>query len=664
MLAVLLAGVSAGLQAQQLKLGNNPAVIQKSALLELESPTQGLLLTRISDTSATSPISAASDGTIIYFTPDSSLRVRAGGKWLKVNTGVGTGTGTVTLDGDLTGTGTGTVPATINNQAVTFTKIQNINTQRLLGRYDAGNGSIQELSLNSSLKLNTSGMLYADSALPVWNASRMQGRSILDSLPADGDVLKWNPARNLWLPAPDIDGGASYGTLATNDIRNADAPDPRYRMKIWSSPASGTVQNGPLSTAAYAWSVLAFQNGTYTTQLYFDKNNLALREWNGNNAPLTPDVGNPWYKVVTTHGDNAFTDGGLIFAGRTSDANTEVRQDANNLFWDNTNKRLGIGINTPGNKLEIGGTVAASGLSGLRLRDLGTATPQTSGSKVLSINNNGDVIVMENAAANNWLITGNANVNAGTQFLGTIDDRKMVIRSNNQPYLEFGRRETLGLTQNYPDYTDDDEKVTLLRSALQFDVPATVQFYKPKMFTDANGNFRLKGASAGTDFFELGAAGANNNGSLEFVIGDDGDEPIVFKSYLYSNGSFTEFMRMQNRRVGVNVNGATPNSTFQVGGSFSLPIRRTNGNYTVTANDYTIICTNSNTITITLPNPSTCEGRIYVVKRTNATVRVDANGGDVEGSNWAGYYTIGSAGLPVMFQSDGNSNWYIISGND
>src|SRR5690606_33510590 len=135
MLAVLLAGVSAGLQAQQLKLGNNPAVIQKSALLELESPTQGLLLTRISDTSATSPISAASDGTIIYFTPDSSLRVRAGGKWLKVNTGVGTGTGTVTLDGDLTGTGTGTVPATINNQAVTFTKIQNINTQRLLGRY-------------------------------------------------------------------------------------------------------------------------------------------------------------------------------------------------------------------------------------------------------------------------------------------------------------------------------------------------------------------------------------------------------------------------------------------------------------------------------------------------------------------------------------------------
>ncbi|GAA0555054.1 hypothetical protein [Chitinophaga japonensis] len=661
MLAVLLAGMSAALQAQQLKLGNNPTVIQKSALLELESTTQGLLLTRISDTSATSPISAAADGTIIYFTPDSSLRVRAGGKWVKVNTG--TGNGTVTLGGDLSGTGTGTVPATINNQAVTFAKLQNINSQRLLGRYSAGNGSAEELSLNSSLKLNASGILYADSALPVWNASRVQGRSILDSVPADGDVLKWSPSRGLWLPAPDIDGGASYGTLATNDIRNADAPDPKYRMKIWAGPASGTVQNGPLNTSAHAWSVLAFQNGTYTTQLYFDKNNLALREWNGNTAPLTPDAGNPWYKVVTTHGDNAFTDGGLIFAGKTSDANTEVRQDAANLFWDNTNKRLGIGVNTPNNKLEIGGTVAASGLSGLRLRDLGTATPQTSGSKVLSINNDGDVIVMANAAANNWLITGNANVDASTQFLGTIDDRKMVIRSNNQPYLEFGRRQTLGLTQNYPDYTDDNEKVTLLSSALQFDVPATVQFYKPKMFTDANGNFRLKGASAGTDFFELGAAGANNNGSLEFVIGDDGDEPIVFKSYYYGDGSFTEFMRMQSGKVGVNVAGATPNSTLQVAGSLSLPIRTTNSNYAATANDYTIICTNNGgTVTITLPDAATCEGRIYIVKRSNGTARVNATGSTVEGSS-GGYHTISNQGRAMKFQSDGVNTWYIISDN-
>jgi hypothetical protein len=362
-LAALLVFTSASLQAQQLKLGTNPTVLRKSALLELESTTQGLLLTRISDTlSPATPLKTALDGTIIYYTPDKSLYLRANGAWNKVSTG--TGTGTITLNGDLTGTGTGTVPATINNQAVTFAKMQNVNTQRLLGRYAAGAGSIQEVTLNNSLALTTGGILYADSSRPIWNASRLQNRRILDSLPADGDVLKWNPTRALWLPAPDITGGASYGDLTTTDIRNADAPDPKYRMKIWAGPSApnpgGVVANGPAGTTAHAWSVLSFQNAAYTTQLYFDKNTLALREWMGNAAPLVANAGppaNPWYKVVTTLGDNIFTDGGLIFAGKTSDASSEVRQDAANLFWDNGSKELGIGTNDPLAKLDVRGTV-------------------------------------------------------------------------------------------------------------------------------------------------------------------------------------------------------------------------------------------------------------------------------------------------------------------
>lgn len=359
-LAALLILASTTLQAQQLKLGANPTAVKKSALLELESTTQGLLLTRISDTTtASSPLKTALDGTIIYYTPDKSLYIRSNGAWNKVSTG--TGTGTITLNGDLTGTGTGTVPATINNQAVTFAKMQNITTQRLLGRYTAGTGSIEQITLNNSLGLTAAGILYADSARPIWNASRLQTRRVLDSVPGTGDVLKWNPARNMWLPAPDITGGASYGVLGNNDISYADAPDALYRMKIWAGPTTGTVQNGPLGTGAHAWSVLAFQNGTFTTQLYFDKNTLALKEWGGNTGPLSTNPGNTWYKVVTTHGDNSFTDGGLIFAGRTSDANTEVRQDVANLFWDNGSKELGIGTNAPAASLDVNGDFKLGG---------------------------------------------------------------------------------------------------------------------------------------------------------------------------------------------------------------------------------------------------------------------------------------------------------------
>lgn len=70
-------------QSQQLKLGANPHAVNKSALLELESSRQGLLLTRITDTSL-APLTTAPDGMIIYFTPDSTLRLRKGGAWRKM----------------------------------------------------------------------------------------------------------------------------------------------------------------------------------------------------------------------------------------------------------------------------------------------------------------------------------------------------------------------------------------------------------------------------------------------------------------------------------------------------------------------------------------------------------------------------------------------------
>src|ERR1044072_1724979 len=68
--------------AQQLKLGINPATINKAAVLELESSKQGLLLTRITDTTQ-APLTTAPDGTILFFKGDNSLRVRSGGAWKK-----------------------------------------------------------------------------------------------------------------------------------------------------------------------------------------------------------------------------------------------------------------------------------------------------------------------------------------------------------------------------------------------------------------------------------------------------------------------------------------------------------------------------------------------------------------------------------------------------
>ncbi len=80
-------------EAQQLKLGNHPTQINKAAILELESPNQGLRLTR-ADTSTVNAVihtlspaqKDATNGMIIFQTKDSSLYLRSGGTWQRVVT--------------------------------------------------------------------------------------------------------------------------------------------------------------------------------------------------------------------------------------------------------------------------------------------------------------------------------------------------------------------------------------------------------------------------------------------------------------------------------------------------------------------------------------------------------------------------------------------------
>src|ERR1043166_4146738 len=66
--------------AQQLRLGSNPYTIEKSAVLELVSDNQGLLLPRIGDTTLINAMNPP-DGMIIYYTPDKQLYIRSNNYW-------------------------------------------------------------------------------------------------------------------------------------------------------------------------------------------------------------------------------------------------------------------------------------------------------------------------------------------------------------------------------------------------------------------------------------------------------------------------------------------------------------------------------------------------------------------------------------------------------
>lgn len=345
-------------------------------------------------------------------------------------------------------------------------------------------------------------------------------------------------------------------------------------------------------------------------------------------------------------------------------SNTIYRETTNNLYY----------IGLPSGKLKLiqdsiktNATLTGSGFNG---SPLSIAQQGATLNQVLKWNGSTWLPATENAVTpiNSWLFTGNnLGVTYPANFLGTTTDVPMSIRSNNTAMLEVGRRQSIGLldassTGLFP-YNQPDASVMYVRgtagvSALQFE-SSSAAFYKPIFFTDVDGNFKMRGSSAGTDFFELGSSGTANNGRLDFTIGDDGDEPIVFNKYNYTPVATVEMMRMQGTglnntvRVGVNMAGAVANSTFQVKGSVATNIVSTATNITLTEANYTVIITAN--VVVTLPAANACIGRIYVIKKTatgNTTISsyID-NGGAASTSFGRGV---------LQLQSDG-ANWQQIN---
>lgn len=285
----------------------------------------------------------------------------------------------------------------------------------------------------------------------------------------------------------------------------------------------------------------------------------------------------------------------------------------------------------------------------------------------------------------NWLISGNSGTTENS-FLGTIDDKKMSIRSNGLSMLEFGRRETLGLVDDYPDYRELNQPVVYVngdgkRSALQF-AAEKASFYKPMFFTVANGSFRLKGSAGETDMFEIGSAGPDNKGRMEFIVGDDGKEPMIFSRYEHraTSQGLKEFFRVQGSkdaenattRFGINLNpasvpldptynkednGAMANSTFQVNGSIANSTVTTTTPLLLTEEHYAIILGGNHQIN--LPAAAESKGRIYVIKNpTSNSVTISSYRNNLNVAS-----TSISSGSSLWVQSDG-TNWQKITGGN
>ena len=120
--------------------------------------------------------------------------------------------------------------------------------------------------------------------------------------------------------------------------------------------------------------------------------------------------------------------------------------------------------------------------------------------------------------------------------------------------------------------------------------------------------------SAWTLFGNSGTSSASN------FIGTTDAVDLVFKT------SNTEWMRLQSGG-NIGVNTASPNSSFEINGSFGASVTSTAGIITLGASNYivNITGTSASTPQVTLPTASTCTKRIYHINNTNAsTITISA----------------------------------------
>jgi hypothetical protein len=185
------------------------------------------------------------------------------------------------------------VTADIPDQGVTYTKIQNVTTQKLLGRYTASTGTVQEVTLDNSIKLTTAGTLYADSSLSIWNASALQGRRISGVAPTDNYILRWDAGTSTWGPEAETSAsnwlftGNSNTTSASflgttvdqpmvlkynnNELFRGTKGTGLYAAKTVSLFNGATAYNGhPVVIKANGVDVLAFQDSTGTMKWHWN----------------------------------------------------------------------------------------------------------------------------------------------------------------------------------------------------------------------------------------------------------------------------------------------------------------------------------------------------------------------------------------------------------
>lgn len=324
---------------------------------------------------------------------------------------------------------------------------------------------------------------------------------------------------------------------------------------------------------------------------------------------------------------------------------------------------------------------------------------------------------LREATGTDWNKAGNSGTSAGTNFLGTTDATELRIRTNNLDRWNISNTNN-GQMQSYslgtaalPVYSFQADQNTGVFSPgadklgattagterIQIDSNGKVGIGTPSpthrlhVVNDADGQGVMRvdngtaGGFAGIYLFEGanyrghmgyvntgGASGFGGKGAYQLA---SGDRPMVFSTHATTEAFQERMVIAGDGRVGINTNPTNitptvqPTSHLQVAGSFAIGVESVSANTTLAETTCKVILTNGATnITIVLPTPSTCSGRMLSFTRNAAstgTVTLDTAGtnniqnlaGTVTSTTTIPLHTAGGAGVNVQFWSNGTI-WY------
>ncbi|RZK93276.1 MAG: hypothetical protein EOO98_00030 [Pedobacter sp.] len=142
------------------------------------------------------------------------------------------------------------------------------------------------------------------------------------------------------------------------------------------------------------------------------------------------------------------------------------------------------------------------------------------------------------------------------------------------------------------------------------------------------------------------AGNAGTNPTTSF-LGTTDEQPLVLRTNNVERLHITDA-----GLIGVNTN--LPNSTVQVNGSTSYNVRAITTDEALTDTDYTVISRAPAAINLTLPDPTTCKGRVYYVINNGVGPITTSRSFEVATGQMQNYVPVAASGIQSINSNFGN----------